>query len=73
MDGAPVTAAVTKRGLRPDLTGAVIDRWWPHRVGVVVRRLKTRLHVRWLDGEIWSYDTAHTQFLKLYRIKRVHA
>ena len=60
--------SVARRGLRPDLTGAVIDRWWPHRVGTVIRRLKTRLHVRWSDGEIWRYDAAHTQFLQpLYR------
>ena len=50
-------------GLRPDLSGEVIDRWWPQRVGVVIGRLKTRLRVRWNDGEIWTYDAAHTQFL----------
>ena len=49
--------------LRSDLTGAVVDRWWPHRVGTIVRRLKTRLHVQWSDGEIWRYDTAHARFL----------
>jgi len=54
----------TKRGLRPDLSGAVVDRWWPYRVGTVVRRLKTRLHVRWSNGEIWSYDAAHARFLE---------
>ena len=62
-----MTAPVAKRGLRPDLSGAVIDRWWPHRVGTVVRRLKTRLHVRWSDGEVWIYDSAHTQFLERCR------
>ena len=56
-----------KHELRPDLSGAVIDRWWPHRVGVIVGRLKTRLHVRWSDGEVWSYDAAHTQFLERCR------
>ena len=49
--------------LRSDLTGAVVDRWWPHRVGTIVRRLKTRLHVQWSDGEIWRYDIAHAKFL----------
>jgi hypothetical protein len=49
--------------LRPDLTGPVVDRWWPHRVGTIVRRLKTRLHVQWSDGEVWRYDAAHARFL----------
>jgi hypothetical protein len=40
-----------------------VDRWWPDRVGTVVRRLKTRLHVQWPDGEIWRYDAAHARFL----------
>lgn len=62
-----VEPRVARSGLRPDLTGAVVDRWWGHRVGSVVKRLKTRLHVRWSDGEIWCYDRAHTQFLELYR------
>jgi hypothetical protein len=55
---------VAKRGLRPDLSAPVVDRWWPHRPGVVVRRLKTRLHVQWSDGEIWRYDAAHARFLR---------
>ena len=62
-----MTARVAKRGLRPDLSGAVFDRWWPHRVGTVIRRLKTKLDGRWSDGEIWRYDASHTQFLQLYR------
>jgi hypothetical protein len=49
--------------LRPDLTGPVVDRWWPHRVGTIIRRLKTRLHVQWSDGEVWRYDAAHARFL----------
>jgi hypothetical protein len=49
--------------LRPDLTGVVVDRWWPHRVGTIIRRLKTRLHVQWSDGEVWRYDAAHARFL----------
>jgi hypothetical protein len=49
--------------LRSDLVGRVVDRWWPDRVGTVVRRLKTRLHVQWSDGEIWRYDAAHARFL----------
>jgi len=58
-----------KHGLRPDLRGAVIDRWWPYRVGTVIRRLKTRLHVLWTDGEIWSYDVAHARFLRPYHVR----
>lgn len=66
-----VEPRVARRGLRPDLTSAVVDRWWPHRVGSVIKRLKTRLHVRWSDGEIWCYDRAHTQFLRpLHRRER---
>jgi hypothetical protein len=42
----------------------VFDRWWPYRYGVVIKVLKTRLHVQWSDGEIWKYDQAHTQFLE---------
>jgi len=41
----------------------VHDRWWPWRVGFVARVLKTRLHVTWSDGETWTYDRAHMQFL----------
>jgi len=41
----------------------VHDRWWPIRLGVVVRVLKTRIHVQWTDGEIWNYDEPHTIFL----------
>jgi hypothetical protein len=63
----PVTARAVKHGLRLDLSGAVVDRWWPRRMGRVIRRLKTRLHVRWSDGEVWIYDAAHTQFLKQCR------
>jgi hypothetical protein len=59
-----------QRGLRSDLHGAVVDRWWPYRVGMIVRRLKTRLHVRWSNGEIWRYDAAHTQFLSRYPADR---
>jgi hypothetical protein len=43
----------------------VYDRWWRYRHGVVVKILKTRIHVRWSDGEIWSYDKAHQQFLEI--------
>lgn len=42
----------------------VFDRWWPYRYGVVIKRLKTRLHVRWSDGEVWNYDRPHMQFLE---------
>lgn len=42
----------------------VLDRWWPYRRGVIVKRLKTRLRVQWSDGEIWTYDLPHMQFLE---------
>lgn len=43
----------------------VFDRWWPYRLGKVVKALKTRTHVRWSDGEVWRYDKAHRQFLEI--------
>lgn len=43
----------------------VYDRWWPYRPGKVIKVLKTRIHVRWFDGEVWSYDKAHQQFLEV--------
>lgn len=42
----------------------VFDRWWPYRHGVVIKRLKTRLRVQWSDGEVWTYDQPHMQFLE---------
>lgn len=45
----------------------VYDRWWPYRRGVVIKRLKTRLHVQWSDGEVWKYDRPHMQFLEKVR------
>jgi hypothetical protein len=50
-----------KRGIR------VYDRWWPNRRGVVTKVLKTRVHIQWWDGEVWSYDLAHMQFLEKCR------
>ena len=47
----------------------VYDRWWPHRLGTVTRRTKTTATVRWDDGESWTYDRAHQQFL-VYGIAR---
>lgn len=41
----------------------VYDRWWPHRLGKVVKRTKTTTYVRWSDGEVWKYDRDHLQFL----------
>ena len=60
---------MTVAALRPDLDGAVIDRWWPQRTGYIAKRFKTCLHVRWSDGEIWRYDVAHTQFLEKAPLK----
>jgi len=42
----------------------VYDRWWPWRVGTVVKRLKTRVRVMWSNGETWTYDIPHMQFLE---------
>lgn len=42
---------------------AVFDRWWPYRLGVVVKRSKSSCWVRWTDGETWRYDRAHVKFL----------
>jgi hypothetical protein len=42
----------------------VYDRWWPDRLGVIVKRLKTRLDVLWSDGDTWRYDQPHMQFLE---------
>lgn len=42
----------------------VFDRWWWWRLGVVVKRTKTRLRVMWSDGEVWNYDRPHQRFLK---------
>lgn len=48
----------------------VRDRWWPWRYGKVVKVLKTVVHVRWSDGELWCYDRAHQKFLvKEERVK----
>lgn len=41
----------------------VYDRWWPWRLGSVTRVLRTRVHVRWSDGEECSYDREHLPFL----------
>lgn len=42
----------------------VYDSWWPHRVGRVVKRTKTRVVVRWSDGKKWRYDKPHQRFLR---------
>lgn len=47
----------------------VYDRWWPWRLGIVLKVLKTRLHVKWLSGynneadRLWIYDIPHSKFL----------
>lgn len=43
---------------------AVHDSWWPLRSGHVRNVLKTRLRVEWSDGEVWTYDQSHMQFLR---------
>lgn len=48
----------------PFKKGAVVfDTWWPWRRGTILRIGETRLRVRWDDGQEWSYDKAHLQFL----------
>jgi hypothetical protein len=43
----------------------VYDAWWPWRLGVVVRVLKTRIKVRYNGLDVvWSYDVAHQRFLR---------
>lgn len=44
--------------------GVVFDAWWPWRFGRIIRKRKTALWVRWVDGEVWRYDRAHMQFLR---------
>lgn len=58
--------------MKPELqpNAKVFDRWWPDRLGIVEKRLKTRLHVRWSDGELWRYDVAHAQFLEVWAARR---
>lgn len=49
----------------PFKKGAVVfDAWWPWRRGTILRIGETRLRVRWDDGQEWSYDTSHMQFLR---------
>ena len=45
-------------------TDKVVDRWWPWRVGVIIKRGKSSCAVQWMDGEIWRYDRSHIQFLR---------
>lgn len=42
----------------------VYDRWWPWRRGRIVGKGLTVVRVRWSDGEEWTYDKAHQQFLE---------
>lgn len=42
----------------------VYDRWWPWRLGTIVKRTKAAVYVRWSDGETWRYDRAHQKFLR---------
>lgn len=42
----------------------VFDSWWPWRLGVVTKQMKTRIKVCWSDGEQWTYDQAHLRFLR---------
>jgi hypothetical protein len=45
----------------------VYDRWWPWKVGKVVKVLKTRVQVQFPD-RVTTYDEAHSkQFLRKER------
>lgn len=44
----------------------VFDRWWTHRLGTVIKRSKSSIHVKWSDEEVWRYDTPHSKFLTKY-------
>jgi hypothetical protein len=42
----------------------VCDAWWPNVYGVITKKLKTRLWVKFTEqGDPWKYDVSHTQFL----------
>ena len=41
---------------------SVHDSWWPWRLGKV-ERVGRSVRVRWSDGEAWTYDADHLQFL----------
>lgn len=47
----------------PHDAALVYDRWWPWRLGRLLKRTKASAVVQWLDGEVWRYDRAHLQFL----------
>jgi hypothetical protein len=54
----------------PDLriNDRVVDRWWPWRMGRIVKRTKTTAHVRWSDDMTTErYDRSHLQFLRPIR------
>jgi len=42
----------------------VYDRWWPSRIGRIIRRTRSTVMVRWDDGKTTVYDKAHQQFLE---------
>ena len=50
----------------PAVGDMVYDRWWPWRIGRVVKVLRTRVKIRFQDTptRISTYDNAHCQFLE---------
>lgn len=48
----------------------VYDRWWPARLGTIVRVTASTVRVQWIDGERWIYDRDHLQFLERYVVRR---
>jgi len=49
----------------------VYDRWWPWRVGKIIKILKTRVKIEFpnIFGEksIVTYDKAHLKFLEVIK------
>ncbi len=42
----------------------VFDRWWPWRIGVIVKKSRTRVWVQFSPSEVTRFDFAHLQFLE---------
>lgn len=61
----PVVARMrTKITTKTRVGTKVFDSWWPDRLGMIARKLKTRVWILWVDGETWKYDQVHLQFLR---------
>ncbi len=40
---------------------AVYDRWWFWRSGIIIKKFKNTLHIKWLGGKIAIYDREHVE------------